>query len=99
VLPGGDREDRHDGGQAYNVGGGPANTMSLLELIDLLEQRFGRRLQYTFDDWRPGDQRVFIADIRRAEREFGWKPAIGPEAGVNKLVDWLMANQQLFQAT
>ena len=84
-------------GQAYNVGGGPANTMSLLELIDLLEARFGRRLQYTFDDWRPGDQRVFIADIRRAEREFGWKPAIDPSAGVGKLVDWLTANQQLFE--
>lgn len=83
-------------GQAYNVGGGPANTMSLLELIDLLEARFGTRLRYTFDDWRPGDQRVFIADIRRAEREFGWKPAIGPAAGVGKLVDWLTANRGLF---
>jgi CDP-paratose 2-epimerase len=86
-------------GQAYNVGGGPSNTMSLLELIDILEQRFGRRLEYTFDDWRPGDQRVFIADIRRAEREFGWKPAIGPTEGVGKLVDWLTANQQLFAAS
>ena len=58
-------------GNAYNVGGGPSNTMSLLELIDLLEQKLGHRLQYTFDDWRPGDQRVFIADIRRAEADFG----------------------------
>ena len=84
-------------GQAYNVGGGPANTMSLLELIDLLERRFGRRLQYTFDDWRPGDQRVFIADIRRAEHEFGWKPRIGPSQGVGKLVDWLTENRGLFE--
>jgi len=84
-------------GEAYNVGGGPANTMSLLELIDILEQRFGRRLQYTFDDWRPGDQRVFIADIRRAAKDFGWAPTIAPAAGVGKLVDWLAENKQLFE--
>jgi CDP-paratose 2-epimerase len=85
-------------GNAYNVGGGPSNTMSLLELIDLLEQKLGHRLQYTFDDWRPGDQRVFIADIRRAEADFGWKPRLGPAEGVGQLVDWLISNRALFQA-
>jgi len=83
-------------GRAYNIGGGPGYTMSLLELIDLLEARFGRRLQYTHGDWRPGDQKVFIADIRTAEREFGWSPRIAPDAGVGKLVDWLAENKQLF---
>ncbi len=83
-------------GQAYNVGGGPENTLSLLELIDLLDQRFARRLRYTFDDWRPGDQRVFIADIRRATAEFGWAPKLGPAEGVGRLVDWLTANRALF---
>ena len=84
-------------GQAYNVGGGPSNTMSLLELIDLLEQRLGRRLQYTFDDWRPGDQRVFIADIRRARSDFGWEPTLTPKDGVGRLVDWLTENRALFE--
>jgi CDP-paratose 2-epimerase len=84
-------------GQAYNVGGGPANTLSLLELIDLLERRFGRRLEYRFDDWRPGDQRVFVADIRRAESDFGWRPRLRPSEGVGQLVDWLTANRTLFQ--
>lgn len=85
-------------GQAYNVGGGPSNTMSLLELIDLLERKLGSRLEYTFDDWRPGDQRVFIADIRRAESDFGWKPTLGPAEGVGRLVDWLVENRSLFEA-
>ena len=85
-------------GNAYNVGGGPANTMSLLELIDLLEGRLGYRLEYAFDDWRPGDQRVFIADIRRAEADFGWRPSLGPAEGVGRLVDWLTANRALFEA-
>ena len=84
-------------GHAYNIGGGPGYTMSLLELIDLLEARFGRRLQYTQDDWRPGDQKVFIADIRKANAEFGWAPKISPAAGVAKLVDWLADNKQLFE--
>ena len=84
-------------GQAYNVGGGPANTMSLLELIDLLEAKLGRRLEYSFDDWRPGDQRVFIADIRRAEADFGWKPTLNPTQGVGRLVDWLVENKALFE--
>ena len=84
-------------GRAYNIGGGPLYTMSLLELIDLLEQRFGYRLAYSFDDWRPGDQKVFVADIRRAKEEFAWAPAIAPDAGVAKLVEWLAENQQLFE--
>jgi CDP-paratose 2-epimerase len=71
--------------------------MSLLELIDLLEVRFGQRLQYTHADWRPGDQKVFVADIRRAANEFAWAPAIAPAQGVGKLVDWLSDNRQLFE--
>ena len=84
-------------GGAFNMGGGPSNTLSLLELIDLLEGRFGRRLQYTHDDWRPGDQKVFIADIRKAHAEFGWVPRIAPGEGVGKLVDWLAENRELFE--
>ena len=87
----------HTSGRAYNIGGGPAHTMSLLELIDLLEIRFGERLRYTHDDWRPGDQKVFIADIRRAADEFQWAPAIAPADGVGKLVEWLSVNRQLFE--
>jgi CDP-paratose 2-epimerase len=90
-----DRIETASGG-AYNIGGGPANTLSLLELIDVLEERLGRRLQYTFDDWRPGDQRVFIADIRQAKVDFGWAPTIAPREGVGRLVDWLLENQHLF---
>jgi len=84
-------------GRAYNIGGGPSFTLSLLATIDLLEERFGRRLEYTFADWRPGDQRVFVADIRRARDEFGWAPSISPEMGVAKLVSWLADNRPLFE--
>jgi CDP-paratose 2-epimerase len=76
-------------GRAYNIGGGPANTLSLLELIDLLEVQLGYRLEYTFDDWRPGDQRVFVSDVRRAQAHFGWSPMTSPSTGVGRLSAWL----------
>src|SRR5437764_6219867 len=53
-------------GEVFNVGGGPENTLSLLELVAALERALGRRLAPSFADWRPGDQRVFVADIRKA---------------------------------
>jgi CDP-paratose 2-epimerase len=83
-------------GQAYNVGGGPQNTLSLLELVDSLEQHFGYRLSHSFDDWRPGDQRIFVSDIRKALRDFGWTPRVGVGDGVTRLVDWLRQNEGLF---
>jgi CDP-paratose 2-epimerase len=83
-------------GKAYNIGGGPNNTLSLLQLTDLLSECFGRPLQYSFDDWRPGDQQVFISDIQKAKDDFGWEPKVNVIDGVAKLVDWLQPNRQLF---
>jgi CDP-paratose 2-epimerase len=83
-------------GRAYNIGGGPDFTLSLLELLQILGERHGREMPCGFDDWRPGDQRVFIADIRQAAADFGWKPLIGPREGVNQLADWIEQNRELF---
>jgi CDP-paratose 2-epimerase len=83
-------------GQAYNIGGGPLNTLSLLELIDLLEQHFGYRLEYSFENWRPGDQLVFVSDIQKAKNDFGWEPRMTVSEGVGKLVNWLKQNEHLF---
>src|SRR5687767_8638877 len=54
-------------GRAYNIGGGPQNTLSLLELVGLIEQRFAPPFPHSFEDWRPGDQLVFISDVTRAK--------------------------------
>ena len=83
-------------GKAYNIGGGPQKKMSLLKLIAHLETFFGRKLSYTFGDWRPGDQRVFICDIRKAKNEFGWEPKIGVEEGVQLLAGWVKENKDEF---
>src|SRR5579871_1331594 len=60
-------------GKAYNIGGGPANVLSLLELLDYISKRQGRKLRYRLSGWRPGDQKVFVSDIRRAETELLWR--------------------------
>lgn len=85
-------------GQVYNIGGGPANVMSVwAEFGPLLETLLGHRLEVARGDWRPGDQRVFYADIRKAERELGWKPKIGVQEGVKRLFEWVSKNMDLFK--
>lgn len=54
-------------GQAFNLGGGPRNAVSLLQLLAHLEALLGRKIDFGFEDWRPHDQRYFVADSRRAQ--------------------------------
>jgi CDP-paratose 2-epimerase len=85
-------------GQVYNVGGGPERTLSIwAQTGPLLEELLGRKLEVSYGDWRPGDQRIFVADIRKAERELGWRPKVAPEQGVRRLYEWVVANQELFR--
>ncbi len=83
-------------GRAYNIGGGPQNTLSLLELVDMLDRSFGRKLGCSFEDWRPGDQPVFVSDISRAKADFGWQPRVSVEEGVGRLLAWIKTNESLF---
>ena len=79
-------------GSVYNVGGGPTNAVSLLEVLDFIEQRAGVRVPYDFAAPRPGDQRVYISDIRRACCQLGWSPRIAWRKGLGGLHDWIAAN-------
>lgn len=84
-------------GEVYNIGGGPDNVMSVWEEFGpLLEKLPEKQIIVARDDWRPGDQKVFYADIRKAERELGWKPKIGVEGGVKRLFEWVEENKALF---
>lgn len=80
----------------FNVGGGPNNTLSLLELLDMLETLTGKRANTVYSEWRPGDQRVYISDITSAQERLGWRPEVSPREGVRKLVDWVNHNKDLF---
>jgi CDP-paratose 2-epimerase len=84
-------------GQIYNIGGGPSNTLSIWEEFGpLLEEELGREIPVAREEWRPGDQRVFIADIRKASQDFGWAPNVSVKEGIRQLFDWVRANRQLF---
>ncbi len=76
-------------GRVYNIGGSAVNTVSLLELIQELERLCGVRVPVTLNDWRPGDQRIYITDVRQAKREFGWEPRVSRWEGVARLVQWM----------
>jgi CDP-paratose 2-epimerase len=84
-------------GKIYNIGGGKDNTLSIwTEFGPLLEKELGRAIPVAREDWRPGDQRIFVADIRKAQLDFGWKPEIGVSTGIRNLFDWVRANRKLF---
>lgn len=84
-------------GQVYNLGGGPANTLAIwTEFGPLLEKLTGRPIPIGRGDWRPGDQKVFVADIRKAARELGWTPKVSVEEGVERLFEWVRENKELF---
>jgi CDP-paratose 2-epimerase len=85
-------------GEVFNIGGGPANTMSLLELVSKLENAFEKKLHPPFADWRPGDQRVFVANVEKAEKALGWKPTVTTSEGVDRLIAWIAENHRLFTA-
>jgi CDP-paratose 2-epimerase len=77
-------------GQAFNIGGGPRNTTSLLELIDTIEVLRGERPRLAFDAWRPGDQRYYVSDTRKFEAATGWRPRMSLPDGVARLHEWLL---------
>ena len=83
-------------GQAFNIGGGPGNTMSLLELLGYLEAELGIRIPVQWSDWRPGDQPVFVCNSAKAQRLLGWQPAIGVKDGVRALIRWVRDNACIF---
>lgn len=84
-------------GQVYNVGGGKRNVMAIwAEFGPILERLLGKKIEVAREDWRPGDQRVFYADIRKAQRELGWEPKIDLEEGLDLMFEWVQANKDLF---
>ncbi len=76
-------------GNVFNIGGGPANMLSLKELLALIGELEGRRPVVRYAAWRHGDQRYFAADIRRFKKASGWKPRVGVRDGVAALHRWL----------
>ena len=79
---------------AFNVGGGPDQTVSLLDLIHLLEQELGNRIELRFTDWRPGDQPVYVSDIRAVCENLQWVPKVSLEEGVTRMLEWILGQRE-----
>jgi CDP-paratose 2-epimerase len=76
-------------GCIFNLGGGPANSISLLELIQLISHLIGHDVRYEFADWRPGDQPWYVTDIGALTSTVGWRPSTTLEQGLGRLQEWL----------
>ena len=81
-------------GQIYNIGGGAANSVSLLELIGEIESLSGRGLQYVRDEWRPGDQPFYVTDYSKLQRDTGWKPLISLRRTLELLREFWEENRE-----
>jgi len=81
----------------YNIGGGPEYAISLLECIELIGGITGRKPVVVFENVRPGDLHYFVCDTTKAERELRWKPEVPPEQGVQRLVNWIQREIDLFK--
>lgn len=85
-------------GQIFNIGGGRQNSIAVwTEFRPLLENLLGKPIKTKMKEWRPGDQPVFISDIRKAQSLLGWQPKIGVEQGIRRLYNWVKENQSLFE--
>lgn len=76
-------------GQAFNIGGTMAQSLSLLELFDMLNKILGIKMEYTELPPRQSDQKVFVADIAKIKNAIGWEPKISAYEGVSKMVEWV----------
>jgi len=80
----------------FNMGGGPKNTLSLLELVGHLQEITGRKVPIRFEDWRKFDQKVYVSSIEKAKKVLRWQATIAPKEGIARLVRWVEDNRGIF---
>ena len=76
-------------GRAFNLGGGPHNTLSLNELLARIEKMEGEKPQVTLHDWRPGDQLWYVSSTDAFTAATGWRAEVGVDEGLGKLHAWI----------
>jgi len=81
-------------GEIFNIGGGMENSLSLLELFDLIQDLLGMKTNLQFERLprRQSDQDFFVADISKAKQKFGWSPRVSSLEGIEKMLDWTRQN-------
>jgi len=85
-------------GQIYNIGGGPENTVSLLELIEQVEELTGHKVSYQMDERRPGDQFIYVTDFSKLRRDTGWEPRYSVRETLKEIYSWWRNHREVFAA-
>jgi CDP-paratose 2-epimerase len=76
-------------GQVFNIGGGIRNSLSILELITILESELDIKMEYKKIPARESDQKVFVADITKIKQFIGWEPKTDKIRGIAKMLQWV----------
>ena len=84
-------------GRIYNVGGGAKQVFSVLGAIGRLEKVLNKKIPYSFSEWRPGDQKVYISHIDKIKQDIGWEPEISFDRGLKTLVAWAKSEEKLLK--
>jgi CDP-paratose 2-epimerase len=79
----------HIAGEAFNIGGGVANTASVLEVLEQIRS-LHRECQFSFDAWRPSDQRYYVSNTRKFQAATGWAPRVNVKQGIERLYSWML---------
>jgi CDP-paratose 2-epimerase len=86
-------------GQVYNIGGGPNNATSLLELLNDIERSLHIRVKHRFRPARPGDQPIYITDFSKFSENTSWRPEIRLSQTIDDISQWYHANRTAFVPT
>ncbi len=83
----------------YNIGGGSKNSISLLELINILNKKMNKKNKFKIFKWRPGDQKIYISNILKIKKEYHWYPKISLSEGLDKIIAWINKNEMIIKKT
>ncbi len=91
------KDYRKIGSEVYNIGGGPQNAASLLQIFKKLKELTGSKLRFEYLDWRSGDQKIYVSNIQKVQKQLGWTPSTPIEKGLQKTIEWVSSNKKLFE--
>ena len=84
-------------GQIYNIGGGANNQISLVNFLDILGKKLGKKIEYKKEKMRLGDQKIYVSNISKVKKELDWEPKIPYSKGIELLINWIKENIHLFE--
>ena len=84
---------KKDINKIYNVGGGNKNSLSIIELLELLEKKINKKIKYKKFNWRLGDQKIYISNNTKIKKEHSWSPNVRTSEGLDRVIKWVNKNE------